>query len=104
MLLTVTVTNFDLLEQNLSATLFYRKVKEPNIVFQTCISVSRGIVSKVVFVSFVHTGVAVGGGWQGLVAYINLACYYIFGLPLGFLLGYKLNLGVEVISNLWHFH
>lgn len=45
----------------------------------------------------VISGVAVGGGWQGLVAYINLACYYIFGLPLGFLLGYKLNLGVEGI-------
>ncbi|GAU43718.1 hypothetical protein TSUD_180010 [Trifolium subterraneum] len=34
-------------------------------------------------------GVAVGGGWQGLVAYINLFCYYIMGLPLGFYLGYK---------------
>ncbi|RZC53191.1 hypothetical protein C5167_012051 [Papaver somniferum] len=30
----------------------------------------------------VISGVAVGGGWQALVAYINLACYYIFGLPL----------------------
>jgi MATE family multidrug resistance protein len=44
----------------------------------------------------VVTGVAIGGGWQGLVAYINLGCYYIFGLPLGFLLGYKLNYGVGV--------
>ncbi|KAM3193874.1 hypothetical protein ACQJBY_070488 [Aegilops geniculata] len=39
-------------------------------------------------------GVAIGGGWQGLVAYINLGCYYIFGLPLGYLLGYKFNYGV----------
>ncbi|KAJ4956480.1 hypothetical protein NE237_013263 [Protea cynaroides] len=45
----------------------------------------------------VISGVAVGGGWQALVAYINLGCYYIFGLPLGFFLGYKLNLGVEGI-------
>ncbi|KAI3833471.1 hypothetical protein MKX03_027215 [Papaver bracteatum] len=45
----------------------------------------------------VISGVAVGGGWQALVAYINLACYYIFGLPLGFLLGYKANLGVQGI-------
>ncbi|XP_059636099.1 protein DETOXIFICATION 35-like [Cornus florida] len=45
----------------------------------------------------VISGVAIGGGWQGLVAYINLACYYIIGLPLGFLLGYKTNLGVDGI-------
>ncbi|KAF8413200.1 hypothetical protein HHK36_001176 [Tetracentron sinense] len=45
----------------------------------------------------VISGVAVGGGWQALVAYINLACYYIFGLPIGFLLGYKLKFGVEGI-------
>lgn len=41
-------------------------------------------------------GVAIGGGWQALVAYINLGCYYVFGLPFGFLLGYKANLGVQV--------
>ncbi|KAF6162232.1 hypothetical protein GIB67_008361 [Kingdonia uniflora] len=45
----------------------------------------------------VISGVAVGGGWQALVAYINLACYYVFGLPLGFLLGYKVNWGVQGI-------
>ncbi|CAB4301899.1 unnamed protein product [Prunus armeniaca] len=39
-------------------------------------------------------GVAIGGGWQALVAYINLGSYYIFGLPLGYLLGYTANLGV----------
>ncbi|VAI80344.1 unnamed protein product [Triticum turgidum subsp. durum] len=46
----------------------------------------------------VLSGVAIGGGWQGLVAYINLGCYYIFGLPLGYLLGYKFNYGVGVIG------
>ncbi|XP_073024989.1 protein DETOXIFICATION 34-like isoform X3 [Primulina eburnea] len=45
----------------------------------------------------VISGVAVGGGWQGLVAYINMFCYYIIGLPIGFLLGYKTNLGVQGI-------
>ena len=44
----------------------------------------------------IFAGVAVGGGWQALVAYINLFCYYIVGLPLGFLLGYKAKIGVEV--------
>ncbi|KAL5567946.1 hypothetical protein UlMin_024521 [Ulmus minor] len=42
----------------------------------------------------VISGVAIGGGWQALVAYINLGSYYVFGLPLGFLLGYTANLGV----------
>lgn len=44
------------------------------------------------------SGAAIGGGWQGLVAYINIGCYYIFGLPLGYLLGYKFNYGVGVID------
>jgi multidrug resistance protein, MATE family len=48
----------------------------------------------------VLSGVAIGGGWQGLVAYINLACYYVFGLPLGYLLGYKFNFGVGVHNSL----
>ncbi|KAM7260979.1 hypothetical protein ACFE04_026454 [Oxalis oulophora] len=45
----------------------------------------------------VISGVAVGGGWQALVAYINLFCYYVIGLPFGFLLGSKTTLGVEGI-------
>ncbi|KAJ3672190.1 hypothetical protein LUZ60_006911 [Juncus effusus] len=45
----------------------------------------------------VISGVAIGGGWQGLVAYINLGCYYIFGLPFGFLLGYVFKWGVQGI-------
>lgn len=47
---------------------------------------------------FLLAGVAVGGGWQALVAYINLGCYYIFGLPLGYLLGYVAKLGTKVTS------
>lgn len=39
---------------------------------------------------------AVGAGWQAVVAYVNVGCYYLFGLPLGLLLGYKMNMGVEV--------
>ncbi|CAN1157354.1 Protein DETOXIFICATION 34 [Linum perenne] len=45
----------------------------------------------------VISGVAVGGGWQAVVAYINLFCYYVVGLPLGFLLGYKTSLHVKGI-------
>ncbi|GMP38063.1 hypothetical protein CsSME_00009468 [Camellia sinensis var. sinensis] len=32
-------------------------------------------------------GVAVGAGWQFLVAFINTGCYYVVGLPIGALLG-----------------
>ncbi|KAJ7953543.1 Protein DETOXIFICATION [Quillaja saponaria] len=42
----------------------------------------------------VLSGVAVGSGWQSYVAYINLGCYYIIGVPLGFLMGWVFNLGV----------
>jgi Na+-driven multidrug efflux pump len=45
-----------------------------------------------------RAGVAIGGGWQALVAYINIGCYYVFGLPLGYLLGYRAKLGVEVCA------
>lgn len=40
------------------------------------------------------SGVAVGSGWQSYVAYINLGCYYVIGVPLGFLMGWFFNLGV----------
>ncbi|CAH8277350.1 unnamed protein product [Arabidopsis lyrata] len=42
----------------------------------------------------VLSGVAVGAGWQAAVAYVNIVCYYVFGIPFGLLLGYKLNFGV----------
>ncbi|KAK9930375.1 hypothetical protein M0R45_027414 [Rubus argutus] len=42
----------------------------------------------------VLSGVAVGSGWQAWVAYINLFCYYIIGLPLGIVMGWVANLGV----------
>ncbi|XP_028783900.1 protein DETOXIFICATION 27 [Neltuma alba] len=42
----------------------------------------------------VLSGVAVGSGWQSYVAYINLGCYYLIGVPLGFLMGWVFHLGV----------
>ncbi|CAK9171771.1 unnamed protein product [Ilex paraguariensis] len=45
----------------------------------------------------VLSGVAVGAGWQAIVAYINIACYYIVGLPAGILLGFTFDFGVEGI-------
>uniref|UniRef100_A0A7N2MU23 Protein DETOXIFICATION n=1 Tax=Quercus lobata TaxID=97700 RepID=A0A7N2MU23_QUELO len=42
----------------------------------------------------VLSGVAIGSGWQALVAYVNLGCYYIIGLPLGILMGWVFKLGL----------
>ncbi|KAK4263130.1 hypothetical protein QN277_028595 [Acacia crassicarpa] len=47
----------------------------------------------------VLSGVAIGAGWQTCVAYINISCYYLFGIPVGLVLGYKLNLGV---TGIWY--
>ncbi|KAB1214515.1 Protein TRANSPARENT TESTA 12 [Morella rubra] len=45
----------------------------------------------------VLSGVAVGSGWQSFVAYINLGCYYLIGVPLGFVMGWGFHLGVKGI-------
>ncbi|KAH0985873.1 hypothetical protein GBA52_013050 [Prunus armeniaca] len=45
----------------------------------------------------VLSGVAVGCGWQAFVAYVNVGCYYVVGIPLGCLLGFKFDLGAEGI-------
>lgn len=42
-------------------------------------------------------GVAIGAGWQATVAYVNIGCYYLFGIPLGLILGYLVGLEVKVI-------
>ncbi|XP_022851466.1 protein DETOXIFICATION 39-like, partial [Olea europaea var. sylvestris] len=43
------------------------------------------------------SGVAVGCGWQAFVAYINVGCYYVVGVPLGCLLGFKFDFGIKGI-------
>ncbi|CAN1222415.1 Protein DETOXIFICATION 40 [Linum grandiflorum] len=42
-----------------------------------------------------NLGVAVGCGWQAFVAYVNIGCYYVIGLPLGCILGFKFHMGVK---------
>ena len=39
-------------------------------------------------------GVAVGAGWQSVGAYVNIACYYLIGVPIGVVLGYVYNMEV----------
>ncbi|MCD7451585.1 hypothetical protein HAX54_012640 [Datura stramonium] len=56
------------------------------------------ILALTIFITSIQTvfhGVAIGAGWQFLVALVNFGCYYGVGLPLGALLGYKFNLGVQ---------
>ncbi|GFP82107.1 protein transparent testa 12 [Phtheirospermum japonicum] len=43
----------------------------------------------------VLSGVAIGAGWQSVVVYVNLGCYYLIGIPFGLLLGYVIKLQVE---------
>ncbi|KAL3504805.1 hypothetical protein ACH5RR_034646 [Cinchona calisaya] len=43
------------------------------------------------------SGVAVGYGWQALVAFVNIGSYYIIGMPLGIVLGWFLNFGIKGI-------
>lgn len=45
----------------------------------------------------VLSGVAVGCGWQAFVAYVNVGCYYIIGIPIGVLLGFKFDFGAKGI-------
>ncbi|XP_024988916.1 protein DETOXIFICATION 24-like [Cynara cardunculus var. scolymus] len=45
----------------------------------------------------VLSGVAVGAGMQGVVAIVNLVCFYVIGVPLGALLGYLTPLEVKGI-------
>ncbi|KAG9159731.1 hypothetical protein Leryth_007754 [Lithospermum erythrorhizon] len=44
----------------------------------------------------VLSGVAVGCGWQTFVAYVNVGCYYVIGVPLGVLTGFYFNWGAKV--------
>ncbi|KAF9670326.1 hypothetical protein SADUNF_Sadunf13G0056800 [Salix dunnii] len=43
----------------------------------------------------VLSGVAVGAGWQSIVAYVNIACYYLVGIPIGVVLGYVMDMHVK---------
>jgi len=46
--------------------------------------------------TFGNAGVAIGAGWQSIVAYVNLGCYYIIGIPVGIVLGKVYHLQVKV--------
>ncbi|KAH8500009.1 hypothetical protein H0E87_015302 [Populus deltoides] len=64
-------------------------VKELTPLLAVCIIINN--------VQPVLSGVAIGAGWQAAVAYVNIGCYYICGIPLGLILGYWLQMGVQGI-------
>ncbi|KAI6687720.1 hypothetical protein NL676_024548 [Syzygium grande] len=43
----------------------------------------------------VLSGVAVGAGWQSIVAYVNIISYYLVGIPVGVALAYFLSMQVK---------
>ncbi|KAJ8572293.1 hypothetical protein K7X08_008804 [Anisodus acutangulus] len=70
--------------------------KEQHVISET--SKLAYILALTIFISSIQPvlhGVAIGAGWQFLVAIVNFVCYYGLGLPIGALLGYKFNLGVQ---------
>ncbi|KAJ9170408.1 hypothetical protein P3X46_018518 [Hevea brasiliensis] len=75
-------------------------------IFTTSVPVLNAVSQLSVLLAFtvllnsvqpILSGVAVGSGWQKYVAYINLGCYYLIGIPLGFLMGWLFHLGVRGI-------
>ncbi|XP_061338871.1 protein DETOXIFICATION 21-like [Gastrolobium bilobum] len=43
----------------------------------------------------VLSGVSIGAGWQSIVAYVNIGCYYLIGIPVGVVIGIFFNLQVK---------
>ena len=41
---------------------------------------------------------------KAFVAYINVGCYYVVGIPLGCVLGFKFDLGAKVYVHLYTNH
>ncbi|GLJ46774.1 hypothetical protein SUGI_0986510 [Cryptomeria japonica] len=60
-------------------------------------AVLLGVTMLLNSVQPVLSGVAVGEGWKALIAYVNIGCYYVIGVTLGLLMGYKFDLGAKGI-------
>nr|DAD48348.1 TPA_asm: hypothetical protein HUJ06_018285 [Nelumbo nucifera] len=74
--------------------------------FTSSTEVAKAVSSLSVLLAFsillnsiqpVLSGVAIGAGWQAIVAYVNLSCYYVVGVPVGIVLGYVAGLQVRGI-------
>lgn len=72
-------------------------------IFTDSVAVAKSVADLSPLLSFsillnsvqpVLSGVAIGAGWQSIVAYVNLSCYYLIGIPIGVVLGYVIKLQV----------
>ncbi|WCJ38529.1 MATE efflux family protein [Euphorbia peplus] len=89
----------------ISATLFFTRDIYPSLFsndsqVQELVNQLTPLLSICIIINNIQpvlSGMAIGAGWQAVVAYVNIACYYIFGIPLGLLLGWKFGLGVRGI-------
>ncbi|KAJ6405599.1 hypothetical protein OIU84_013542 [Salix udensis] len=71
-------------------------VNATSIIINAVINLTPLLASSVFLngIQPILSGVAIGSGWQAIVAYVNLATYYVIGLPIGCVLGFKTSLGV----------
>ncbi|KAJ8763231.1 hypothetical protein K2173_025616 [Erythroxylum novogranatense] len=69
------------------------------VVIELVSNLSLLVAFSVLLNSFqaVLTGAAVGAGRQSMVAYVNIICYYVVGVPVGLILGYVADLQVKGI-------
>ncbi|KAF6151993.1 hypothetical protein GIB67_010567 [Kingdonia uniflora] len=67
--------------------------------FSSSAEVAKAVSSLSVLLAFsvLLNRVAIGSGWQAVVAYVNIACYYVIGIPIGMVLGYVIHLEVRGI-------
>ncbi|CAI9779367.1 unnamed protein product [Fraxinus pennsylvanica] len=91
----VIIAMFLLIFRNQYPSLFTNSTAVKNLVYNLTPLLAFCIIVNAIQPAL--SGVAIGAGWQAIVAYVNVACYYLFGLPLGLILGYKVNWGVQGI-------
>ncbi|KAI3931547.1 hypothetical protein MKW92_011149 [Papaver armeniacum] len=60
-----------------------------NLVMYLCISIILCGIQPVL------TGMAIGVGWQAQIAFVNIATYYLIGMPIGICLAFRLDRGLE---------
>ncbi|KAI3987480.1 hypothetical protein MKX01_017178 [Papaver californicum] len=77
-----------------------------SFLFSSSNEVAKAVSSLSVLLAFsvllnsiqpVLSGVAIGAGWQTLVAYVNITCYYIIGIRIGLLLAYVFHFKAQGI-------
>ncbi|KAK3198251.1 hypothetical protein Dsin_021666 [Dipteronia sinensis] len=78
--------------------------REISYLFSTNEEIAESVSSLSVLLAFsmllnsiqpVLSGVAIGAGFQSVVAYVNLGCYYVIGIPMGIVLGYVADFGIK---------